>query len=223
MNFSFEVPIEHLEYFADLQDFTFSLSFLFENNKYREYMKTLDSCSLTIDNSFNELNRPDSVDRLIRLAEEFPFATIVSPDNPDWGIMEQIEQAEILRDEIPNNILTPINSVSWIGYYRSKGFNNLTMGYGLRTLNLLDLGLLKGMHFLGLNSIDELFYGKPRSCDTGLPVKLALEYLTIEDWVRKGCPHTQLVPKFFDIKLKNIQLEIARENMEVLKTIGRMV
>lgn len=225
MTFSFEVPLKYLKLFYPRQDFVFCLSYLFEHKEYARFVSEVKEKQVIIDNSFNELSEPSSVDGLVILSRMYPSAIIVSPDNPDWGIMKQIGKAIELRARLANSkaVLAPINSPSWAGYYRSRGFYNLTMGYGLRTLSDPDLQLLNSMHFLGLNSIRELFVGCPASCDTGLPIKLAKQGMTVEDWVSQDCPHDQLGTDFFNWKLSPIEIVIAQENMDKLKLIGRMI
>jgi hypothetical protein len=226
MQFSFEVPTKHLDHFTGLQNFIFALSFKLEDPVYFKYVEKMytKGVKVVIDNSVNELNTPTPINTLVEYSKMFPNASIVSPDWLDWGLMEQIGMAKNLADEIPKNqIITPINNVNWLDYYLNESFNNIAMGYNLRYLNDIDMARLKGTHFLGLNSVRELFVARPKSCDTGLPIKLAREYLTISDWVRLGCPHEQLEGDFFDWELSSKELFFAEQNMITLRTIGMVV
>ena len=61
--FSFEVPSNHLEDFEPFQDFYFALSFLCKKStEYLNYFlgKKVEGKKVFLDNSFNELRRPDS-------------------------------------------------------------------------------------------------------------------------------------------------------------------
>lgn len=226
MKFSFEVPTKYLNHFSHRQDFVFALSFMLENVEYKRYIKRMhdDGKDVIIDNSSNELNRPTDVGLLGVLGTEFSHAKVVAPDWLEWGMMKQLEHAKELARYIPNHrIITPINDIRWMGYYLNEGFGNFAMGYNIRYLNDQELTALKGHHYLGLNSIRELFVGQPASCDTGLPVKLARLNMDIINWVAWGCPHEQLGTDFFDWILTEKELELAGKNMDTLRYIGGLI
>lgn len=227
MKFSFEVPTAYLEYFHEYQDYIFALSFMLkEDRKYNSYIHDSreKGLKIIIDNSANEMDEPTKVKDMACLFSEFPNEYIISPDWLDWGLMEQIKNAKKLSDFVPKKyIITPINNVNWIGYYNNEGFTNIAMGYNLRYLSDTDLVKLKGHHFLGLNSIRELFVGQPSSCDTGLPIKLARENMTVKRWIEQGCPHIQTRPDFFNWHLTPAELYLSRKNMDTLKKIGELI
>ena len=64
---SFEVPIPHLEDFKENQDFIFWLSYLCTDQRYLDYLKTKRKKGFIVilDNSFEELHRPDEPKRII--------------------------------------------------------------------------------------------------------------------------------------------------------------
>lgn len=226
MKFSFEVPTAHLEYFHPYQDYIFALSFMLEDENYLRYINSCHekNLPLIIDNSINELEQVTTARIIWDYAKRFPNAKVISADWLDWGMMSQIKEAEELARLIPKErIITPINNVNWIGYYKNQGFKNIAMGYNVRYLSDSDLVKLKGTHFLGLNSIRELFVAQPASCDTGLPIKLAKANMTIEKWIKAGCPHLQLEPEFFSWKLTSVELWLASKNMNKLKEIGELI
>lgn len=226
MLFSFEVPIAHLERFTPKQDFIFALSFMMNNDKYKNYIYSQYDLGkeVIIDNSVNELNKPTPVAEQAKWHKVLPNAKIVAPDWLDWGMMEQLNHARELALDVPQTqIIAPINDIRWIGYYQNEGFLNLAMGYNLRYLPDRDLEELYEQHFLGLNSIRELFVAEPSSCDTGLPIKLAYHGMRIKDWVELGCFHQQLSTDFFHWILTEDQLKIAEENMDTLRTVGGLI
>jgi len=226
MKFSFEVPVEYLDYFTEYQDYIFVLSFMLENKDYFNYVKKMYNSGkeIIIDNSSNELNQPACIEDLLICHNMFPKASIISPDWLDWGLMKQISQAKILSKYMSKEkIITPINNINWIEYYYNEGFSNIAMGYNLRYLKPWDLEDLFNCHFLGLNSIRELFIAEPSSCDTGLPIKLAKQGINIKTWVSLGCPHDQLETDFFSLILDQQELTLAKENMQTLKTIGGLI
>lgn len=229
IKFSFEVPIAHLNEFEEDQDFLFGLSFMLRNQDYFNYFMKECSKEVIIDNSFNELHKPNSVEEManIFLYNLPKVSKVVSPDYPDWGVFTQLTYALDLVKMVGHRkfVIAPINNPQWLGYYFEGGFSreNIAIGYEFRYLTDDSLSLLKGTHFLGLNSVRELFIGQPRSCDTGMPIKLAKKNLTIPQWVKGGCQHIFTNENFFNMKLSNKQITLAKKNIATLKTIGECI
>mgnify|MGYP007112013540 CR=1 FL=1 len=79
--FSFEVPIAHLNDFEDLQDFHFSLSFVYDDPKYKAFMMRQASRGykpVWLDNSYNEKLEAESSHKLVALMREVGAAKIIA-------------------------------------------------------------------------------------------------------------------------------------------------
>jgi hypothetical protein len=216
--FSFEVPLAHLNDFKEQQDFLFALSFLFENPHYVEFYVSWPG-EKWIDNSFNELRRPDAVKELAKLVHSVGADKVIAPDSLDWGVGQTLQKAQALADEgIPKDkIVVVVQDPDWIGYLHSHGFSHFAFPYAKRYCSDSKLRQLKGIHFLGLVNLRELTLCQPPSCDTSIPIKLALRGQTLQDWKRQGCPHIHTSPDFFNIKMSPEQITLAKQNITALK------
>jgi hypothetical protein len=121
----------------------------------------------------------------------------------------------------PEHIIVIIHHPDWIGHYRSYGITNFAVPYDFRYCTDAKLKRFGQAHFLGLVSIREIQIVNPPSCDTSIPIKLALANMTLDEWVRTGCKHIHTVPSFFDIKMTKNQINIARYNIERLKEVDK--
>ena len=71
-------------------------------------------------------------------------------------------------------------------------------------------------HFLGLISIPEIRDFHPPTCDTSMPIKLAMKGMMLRDWAAKDYPHIYTHElgnqgeDYFNAKLTTEQLEQAR-------------
>ncbi len=219
--FSFEVPLDHLEDFHEDQDFIFSLSFLFQDPGYCNYIKLCD-LDLWIDNSYNETKAPESVDYLYRLYETYQPKILIAPDTVEWNHQRMQEEYNKLRDigGIDDKFLSIIiHHPDWIGYYKSWGIHNFCVPYDFRYCTHQKLIRFSECHFLGLVSVDELRMARPPSCDTSMPIKLAIVGLSIDDWVRMGCPHVHTSKEFFYTKLDKAQVTRGKYNIRRLKEL----
>ena len=77
LRLSFEVPLKHLNDFHEDQDFIFSLSMLYQNNKYTKYIKQCKErgYEIWLDNSFNEKQQADPPEKLVQIYMNY---------KPDW-------------------------------------------------------------------------------------------------------------------------------------------
>ena len=105
---------------------------------------------------------------------------------------------------------------------------NFAVSYWVRdSFTPTDLCLVsqEGIHFLGLLSIPEILQYRPRTCDTSMPIKLALRNETIRDWAGKGYPHVHTKDlgfegkDFFNATMTDKQLKLAKSNIEHLKEV----
>lgn len=217
--FSFEVPLAHLDHFTEEQDFYFTLSFLYSDNRYRKWVSKLDNTKLWIDNSANE-KVLDDVDTLAGLFKDYNPAYLVVPDNADWGydIMLRLADALTALDVPRDRLAMIIHHPDWVGYLKQNGITKFCVPYDFRYCSENKLKSFGQHHFLGLNSLEELAIANPPSCDTALPIKLALMDLTIDDWLKAGSPHFQTTPSWFDLKMSTKQISLARSNISQIRS-----
>lgn len=225
--FSFEVPIKHLWDFEDLQDFHFSLSFLYENEYYKKFMIAQSHRGLKpvwLDNSYNEKLKADNHHELITLAQEIDCAKVIAPDDPNWEASMIFNSYEAVATFVKaHRIIVVVKDKAMLDKGMKEHPEIFTYAYSywnrLKVGTLGELQWSKQCHFLGMCSVDELESLKPPSCDTSMPIKLALKDQSLEAWEREGCPHiyTHEMPDFFTMSMTPAQVELARRNIINLK------
>lgn len=231
---SFEVPIKHLEFFEEDQDFNFTLSILYKDPEYLKYYMYQVAHRIKcvwLDNSVNETNQPDSCGDLCLLANEIFPDCIISPDGVGWDTKQITEAMHKMMIEAP--IDSRIYGVfsSWEMFQYLKELNcGLAVSYEHRhkfTDEQMHEIVRHQTHFLGLVSIHEIKTFKPLSCDTSMPIKLALQGMSIQDWIIRGCPHIHTRDlglngmDFFKAKLTPTELKLAKKNIHDLKELTR--
>lgn len=232
--FSFEVPVAHLDDFQPYQDFVFGLCFLtYTHPKYSQYIH--DVCDagelyVIIDNSFNETNIPIASQEMVRIFREFSPDQVVAPD-ADWWNDDTIVSAynDLLRDLPRNAVLSVFRNNQQLHKLIDAGSRNLTIPYEWR--QGADLAKCNELHYLGLGNLDEILAHRPYSLDTSIPIKMALRGETFQDWVASGGqyirhhPHevtpTRLarVMNYFNTRMTDVQLELAVNNIKALKAV----
>jgi len=227
---SFEVPIAHLDDFEDLQDFIFALSFLVDiNNTYRGWLREQSVKGLKtiwLDNSFNELAKADQAKSLAFIARDIGAHKIVSPDDPSWNTTQIADAWEKTANWIPDDhLVAVVKNLEMHNYMKSIGAQHFAISYHVRrTLELMDYGWAKDMHFLGLVSDKEIRAWSPPSCDTSRPIKLALQGIDMDHWISNNCLTTYHPPgqgklPYFNVKMTTKEIDLARHNIVKLKEV----
>lgn len=233
--FSFEVPIKYLDDFDEDQDFIFTLSLLLQDESlagdvYRRYVRDILRQGLRtvwIDNSFNELAEATEEHELFRLFRFYDAQKVISPDSPHWD-KDQIFFAfkELLRHGISKDrIITVISSWDMYQYLRENGSEHFAASYWVREENFSyqQLFNIPGLHLLGFLNPGEIKNVQPASCDTSMPIKLALINKTYSRWLVEGCPHINtrdLGPAgrdYFLATMNEDQIKLAKDNIKELK------
>jgi hypothetical protein len=218
--FSYEVPLAHLDDFDKYQDLYFILSFLCMNPHYRDFIKEKrGDRRVILDNSFNELGVPDRPDRMAKFFYELNADFVVSPDSDGWSLEQLTKAYKEMTKLIPEEkVLVVVRSVEeWNWFIDNGSPYYCTTFYHRPELPKYILNL--SYHFLGLNRPEEIKRFGPISCDTSMPIKLALQGKTMSQWISEGCPHihTKDVKGFFDLTLTKDQLNLALENCKWIK------
>lgn len=231
--YSFEVPIKHLEDFEDLQDFYFTLSILYKEKRYAEYMKRISregTSAIWLDNSYNELMKAQSAITLSVIAEEYNAVRVIAPDSPEMSGPELTDGFFNLIDHDVRieNIICVASSQVIQEYLMQQGAINFALSYWVRpNLHEREISNMMPCHFLGLLSTNEILTFKPPSCDTSMPIKLALRNHDIDDWRRQGFPHINTKDlglhgsDFFHCEMTPQQIALARINIKALKEVTR--
>lgn len=227
--FSFETPIHHLNDFEDLQDFHFTLSMLFKHVEYwRFYLKqrAKGDKAVWLDNSWNEQGEADSIRTLVNIYQDLLPNKVIAPDDPSWEANQILTEFEQLAHYIPRTQIVAVTNS--IDIYRTMKPYTKTFAIAYRVRPLLPKTALRRImpaHFLGLNSIAELLDYKPFTCDTSMPIKLAIMGKTIDDWVAEDCPHIHTSDMglqgedFFGACLSRKEIKLARTNIQRLKEV----
>jgi hypothetical protein len=231
--FSFEVPIKHLELFEDFQDFHFTLSMLYSESVYSTFylwQKKLGLKTIWLDNSYNEKMKADSAHELIPTFKVLGAHKVISPDDPSWPL-ERIKAAYLnMCVMIPSEqVIVVVNSPQMLQEMKQVGASNFALSYWVRPkLTPEELYEMRECHFLGLLDPFEISRCNPRSCDTSMPIKLALQKKTIEEWIEEGCPHvnTKDLGKdgmdFFHRELTEEEIELSMRNIIDLKEVCQL-
>jgi hypothetical protein len=227
--FSFEVPIRHLKDFDGVQDFYFALSFLVANEPYyRKFMqdKVLEGKKVILDNSFNELMKPDDPGMMIQLAESINATMVISPDDRHWTPQQLREAFEVMAKHLGyDKVIAVICNKNEYKELKHAGAINWAIPYRHRQ-QLPPAGRYSdNWHFLGLNNPAEILCYRPLSVDTSMPMKLAMIGKTVDDWIYEGCPHqhtADMVEEFFGWEMEQTELQLALDNANYIKTITEM-
>lgn len=236
--FSFEVPLHNLEDFTIDQDYIFSLSFLYSHKEYKKHIRDCQDLGLEIwlDNSYNELKIATSPSELSILYQDFSPDFVICPDDDTWTITQYLQIYQKMQEHIPAERLYLVarNPQHFEAFIEAKIDQNIAIPYefrpeytgripeGAEGFSPYDKTLLEDSHFLGLNTYDEPLNYSPRSCDTSMPIKLALLGITISTWIKNGEPHIDSTPDFFLKKLTKQQIKLSKENIQFLKTTNQL-
>lgn len=221
--FAFEVPLKHLHDFDEDQDYLFSLSFLFAKSHAYETYHALTDKQHILDNSFNELGTPTSPMAMQKLYEHIRPNYVVSPDGDQFTPDELIATYATLASHIgPHNVLPVARTLEEISRFSLLGAAYIAVPYEHRLAFCLPIGTY---HFLGLNNLYELLHYEPRTCDTSMPLKIALNGWTVPQWIMQGCPHIHTKdilggPKdFFNMKMTTKQIDLSKRNINYIKEV----
>jgi len=221
--FSFEVPLRHLDDFADMQDYLFVLSFLVRDKIYKEYIRREHSRHLiTLDNSFNELKVAQAPEEMWALAKELNADYVISPDSDNWkpeDMMNAYRKMKVVGF-IKEQIILPVRSTQEFTFAAQQGIRQFAIPYEYRPFFPESFPWTK-VHFLGLRDPLEIKMCRPLSCDTSMPVKLAIRGVSLRTWILACCPHEDTVPRFFDVDMTIKQVQLARDNIKELKELCR--
>jgi hypothetical protein len=232
---SFEVPIPHLDDFDEFQDYYFMLSMLYKKSReYRNFHDQKPKELKWLDNSYNEQMRADRGDELLDLFYVSNACKVISPDSPEWN-GKQLRDAFLFMNQVlkPEEIIVVTKHIQLRDYLAGFGAVNFAASYWTRPKEIINFNpileshLLGDIHFLGLLSMWELSYFNPLTCDTSMPIKLAIQDKTMLDWLAEGCPHIHtkdLGPQgssFFNTELSPKQLQLAKDNITWLKNQTR--
>jgi len=230
--FAFEVPHAHLDDFKDLQDFHFALSLHCYKSFYKNFFlhhSVTGVKQVWLDNSFNETGKADKITNLTQLADEIGAHKLIVPDNPTWSIEKVIKEFEASCKYIPaSRAVVVINSERMYDGLIKQGALCFALSYHIRLPHYNkggqpeDFLWAKECHFLGLCSIQELARLRPPSCDTSIPIKLAINGIRLLQWYEEGCPRIHHPPgvgklPYYDLVLTEEQLKLAKENITMLK------
>ena len=220
--FAFEVPLNHLKDFADLQDYGFFLSMQMEDKRIQEQFAICKrKWMITIlDNSFNELQVATKPETMANLYWLYSPTYVVSPDDDKWTGEQVWEAWSTLRDYVPTERIMVIYK-SGQEYRYLKGTMSLTACSYAQRDTLPKEYMDKTDHFLGILNPNEIRVHKPKTCDTGMPIKIALEGKTLDQWIKEGCPHIYTQMDYFEERMTAEQVHLARTNIYALKEVCR--
>lgn len=242
MKGSFEVPVNHLYDFDSDQDYLFVLAHLCDNPLYKSYVMASNKYKI-LDNSAYELRRSISVDALLDLAEELRADVVVVPD-----VLADASETLKMTSEFYNKLTsrslkiktmvvpqgrTSAEYYACLNKMRSFPFDMIGVSFyapGLDPRQCEDLrfqrisSIVRGypdvkIHLLGLaNSAFLTEYRKYLniiSFDTSFPIV----YGYYKEIVTPTSLKKQRPSNFFELRLDNDSIKIARQNIVILKHI----
>lgn len=225
--FSFEVPFNHLGDFEELQDFHFSVSTFYENTRYKAYMceqarKGLKS--VWLDNGYNERMKADDPNKLAKLAFEVGANKIVSPDSPKWEPIQIFDSYFDMLHYFPSSkMIVVVKDEIMLKMGLRFKVTNFAYSYWVRMGKTLEeMMWATRCHFLGLVNCKEIRELQPPSCDTSMPIKIALRGWSLRKWIEKDCPHIHtkdIYGEFFFKKMTTKQIDLAINNIIMLKEV----
>lgn len=224
--FSFEVPIPHLDDFNEDQDFLFTLSFLYDDERYNHYFikKFEEGAEIWLDNSYNEKLEADGYTDLIQIGRRVAPRFIICPDDPKWTEEQIAYSFNVMRRQFSEErLMVVVNSFEMYQFMVNAGAKVFSTSYWNRPFP--DLKFIPRHHFLGLRSVQELIDHEPPTCDTGMPIKLAIMNTTIDTWIRQGCPHIyshemgMQGSDYFNYKMTVKEINLAKLNIIALRRI----
>jgi len=225
--FSFEVPLNHLQDFQDLQDFNFTLSILFNEAVYAEHFaeqKKKGEKTLWLDNSYNELMEPGDSIHMTILGQHINADKIICPDSPQWPT-EYIWRSFLqMAKFLPlSQIVVVASSKEMRSEMERRNAKHFAVSYWVRQNLDVYQKWYEGCHFLGLLSPQEILMNKPPTCDTSMPIKLALNGWDLDRWKESGYVHVHTKDlgergeNFFHYQMSDEQVKLARDNIKQLK------
>jgi len=234
--FSFEVPHAHLEDFTDLQDFHFALSLHCKYKKYSNYFlrqATQGTSQVWLDNSFNETGLADEPTKLIKIGDKIGAHKIIVPDNPTWSTNKVARIFKKSTKMIPaSKAIVVVNSPEMLEEMQRQGALCWALSYHVRLPHYQsggswqDFEWAKDCHFLGLCSVEEIIKLNPPTCDTSMPIKLALQGIRLRTWHEQGSPRVHRPPgmdklSYYDTIMTKSEILLARENILTLKLAAK--
>jgi hypothetical protein len=230
VKYSFEVPLNHLDEFSDNQDYIFSLSYLYKDKRYKDYIFKEKSKGkiIYLDNSYNELKKADSIESLCNLYEEIQPDYIICPDDNTFTVIDYLHIFDKMLLKIPfDKLFLVVRNYFHLHIFENSNIDNFAIPYKFRPWYMMkpklkgflmeESYLFQNNHFLGYNQIAEPETFQAATCDTSMPIKLAIEGLIIKEWYEKGSIHIDSTPDFFNITMTDEQIRLAKENIKIIK------
>lgn len=229
--FSFEVPHNHLWEFHDEQDFIFALQQNTKVTRYARYLEEVHNEGLKriwMDNGFNEIGAPCTPKDLFMTYDNFRSSRVVAPDSPNWDTEGIAFAFRLMLRYVPaENVIAVVRSKSMYEALLTDGAVHFAASYHSRREGFTDdeMMSIEGLHFLGLLDPFEVKRIRPLTCDTSMPIKLALRNQEMGEWMSKGCEHIHTRDlglhggDFFSATLTEEQLALAHENIKHLRRI----
>ena len=223
LKLALEAPTQYLGEFSSYQDFHFTVAPWLREEAHMRYFRN-SPLPLWLDNGFNELGEPIATEEILHLAKELTPAVVIPPD----ALNEAEKHLRYLRNW--KGLFPALVGILRSDYRRHweeiiSHSDILAVPYGTegsRKLPILkDIG--KPVHLLGLRSVYELITLREQanSLDTGMPIKLALEGISIEKYVsrHKHRFHLRTGVEYISTSLDKEQLKLAHRNCLVLRHI----
>jgi hypothetical protein len=194
--YSFEVPLDNLDQFYPYQDYVFALSFLCQWDRYMDYLRRAkaDGKFIILDNSFNELERPDDPQVLTHLYKETKADRVVAPD-ADWWSTEELFKTywEMTKDVPVEDLIAVVRSDYEYSLALEWNLPYIAIPYEFRPYITEEALYYPNAHYLGYLNPQEVKRYRPETIDTTMPVKLALMGVDAKTWVDNGCIHIHSV------------------------------
>lgn len=185
-----------------------------------------------LDNSFNEKMKADDMITLGVAYDAILPDKVIAPDSPEMSAGDIVFNWRKVQSDFylpPKRVIAVCSSEQMYLTLREQGATSLAVSYWTRdTIRVTENGMwMSDCHFLGLLNPEELITFRPKTCDTSMPIKLAMKGWDLNEWKRRGYPHihTKDLGKwggdYFNAQLDEPTLLLAKENIRRLREVIR--
>lgn len=223
MKLSLEIPTAHLQQFDEYQDFYFLIEPWLRDKNYLDYHH-MGKKKIYLDNGVNEYGKPTDFPTMAASSRWLNVDAVVAPDDPN-NFEEHLISLEALKNSPIKSIGVLCESYRKYWYDIIRIADIVAVPYDVEDDRIQLCSMIpaeKPIHFLGFRSLTELKYAdRVDSIDTGIPIKLALEGIKIENYTQRHTNRRDLVTStdYNNITLTENEYELAVQNVRQLQMV----
>ena len=221
MKLALEIPLNYWDIFFPLEDFHYVLiDFLLKNKAYREKYTNLpkDKKDVWLDNSFNELKVSAPLDHILKgidILNPTHVVTLEKATPSDNLVAIEKTLKEFSKRGIKVKTVGCWKGTKWEVKLLKEMVDIIGFPYDLNRVYGLDQIDSRLTHYFGFKNLDELKKNPPNSLDTSVPIRAAMLGISLSERKRRPKHLPLYTPS---LTLSSSQIELAKENIEVIKS-----